>query len=85
MFTVIHATTKVGNLCVGQCWLTTAIGAALLCQSDTRTLAFTNQRVPEFREAPFPDNIKFAIGESSPVNIKHSFANSMRTPRWVGA
>ena len=61
----------------------TSICPPLLCESYAFTLSLADQGLFEFGKGAHDRQHEFAIGESSPVNVRLSFANSMRAPRLV--
>ncbi len=69
------------SLLIGQGFLAAPVRATLLGQGDALTLPLADQGALELSEGPITDSIRLAIGESSPVNTRPSFRNSMRTPR----
>jgi hypothetical protein len=69
-----------GNLFTVQGFLSASVGSALLGERDAFALPLADQGPLELGERAH-DSIRFAIGESSPVKVRLSLTNSMRTPR----
>ena len=71
-----------GNTLRRQGFLPATVGPALLGERDALALPLGIKARSNSANAPITDSIRFAIGESSPVKVKCSLRNSMRTPRW---
>lgn len=74
---------QLGYLFWRQRFLAAPVGSALSGERDAFPLPLADQGPLEFGERPMTDSIRFAIGESSPVKVRLSLTNSMRTPRLV--